>query len=104
MGQKRLLSFDRGSSCWLLATELMQNLVATDGLGVLGPSCGRAGMPVDRRRWQPCLFGALSESAQHAIPGCHASRHFKRDRSYNTRGRQLKLARKLVDSFVAAGG
>ena len=60
-------------------------------------------MPVGRRRWQPCLFGTLSESAQHAIPGCHASRHFKRDRTYHTRGTQLKLARKLVDSLVSDG-
>ena len=60
-------------------------------------------MPVDRRRWQPCSFGTLSESAQHAIPGCQASCHFKRDRTYHTRGTQLKLARKLVDSFVSGG-
>ena len=63
-------------------------------------------MPVDRRRWQPCSFGTLNESTQHAIPGCHASGHFKRDRTYHTRGTQftqLKLARKLVDSFVSGG-
>ena len=60
-------------------------------------------MPVDRRRWQPCLFGTLNESTQHAIPGCHASGHFKRDRTYHTRGTQLKLARKLVNSFASDG-
>ena len=49
------------------------------------------------------MFGTLSESTKHALPGCQASHNFKRDRTYHTRGTQLKLARKLVDSFVSHG-
>ena len=32
-------------------------------------------MPVDRRRWQPCLFGTLSESRHLGIHVSHARAH-----------------------------